>query len=94
MSFFMALGSFGPPTSPCSGGYHLERGGMLLHDAVGINCKKGATAENQGADVMYMGYVVYVDDRVCVIWFDMTTPPWWREKVKVYYLFYFIKIIE
>ena len=28
---------------PCSGGYHLERSG--------INCKKGATTENQGADV-------------------------------------------
>ena len=29
---------------PCSGGYHLERGGMplqRLHDAVGINCEKG-----------------------------------------------------
>ena len=33
---------------PCSGGYHLERGGMPLHDAVGINCEKGATTENQG----------------------------------------------
>ena len=22
---------------PCSGGYHPERGGMPLHDAVGIN---------------------------------------------------------
>ena len=40
---------------PCSGGYHLERGGMPFHDAVGINCKKGATTENQGADVKYMG---------------------------------------
>ena len=40
---------------PCSGGYHLERGGMPLHDAVGINCEKGATAEYQGADVKYMG---------------------------------------
>ena len=39
---------------PCSGGYHLERGGMPLHDAVGINCKNGATTENQGADVKYM----------------------------------------
>ena len=39
---------------PCSGGYHLERGGMLLHDAVGINCKKGATIENQSADVKFM----------------------------------------
>ena len=27
---------------PCSGGYHMERGGMPLHDVVGINCKKGA----------------------------------------------------
>ena len=26
---------------PCSGGYHMERGGMQLHKAVGINCKKG-----------------------------------------------------
>ena len=34
---------------PCSGGYHMERGGMPLHDAVGINCKKGATTENQGS---------------------------------------------
>ena len=40
---------------PCSGGYHLERGGMPLHYAVGINCKKGATTENQSADVNYMG---------------------------------------
>ena len=35
----------------CSGGYHMERGGMPLHDAVGINCKKGATTENQGPGV-------------------------------------------
>ena len=33
---------------PCSGVYHMERGGMKLHDAVGINCKKGETTENQG----------------------------------------------
>ena len=32
----------------CSGGYHMERGGTPLHDAVGMNCKKGATTENQG----------------------------------------------
>ena len=36
---------------PCSGGYHLEKGGMLLHDVVGINCKKGATTENESAGV-------------------------------------------
>ena len=38
-----------------SGGYHMERGGMPLHDAVGINCKKGGTTENQGSGVKYMG---------------------------------------
>ena len=40
---------------PCSCGYHLERGGMPLHDAFGINYKNGATTENQGTDVKYMG---------------------------------------
>ena len=40
---------------PCSGGYHLERGGMPLHDAVGIKCEKGATTENKGSGVKYMG---------------------------------------
>ena len=48
---------------PCSGGYHLERGGMPLHDVVGLNSKKGTTTENKGADVKYMG----VDDCVCVL---------------------------
>ena len=38
-------------TLPCSGGYHLERGGMSLEDAVGVNSKKLTTTENQGADV-------------------------------------------
>ena len=40
---------------PCSGGYHMERGGMPLHNVVGINCKKDATTENQGSAVKYMG---------------------------------------
>ena len=35
--------------------YHMERGGMPLHDAVRINCKKGATTENQGSGVKYKG---------------------------------------
>ena len=52
--FCLALCSFGPPI-PCSGGFHLERGGIQLHDAVGINCKNGAITENQGAGVKYMG---------------------------------------
>ena len=38
----------------------LERGGIPLHDAVGINCKKGATTEHQGACVKYMGLGMYV----------------------------------
>ena len=33
----------------------MERVGMPLHDVVGINCKKGATIENQGSGVKYMG---------------------------------------
>ena len=40
---------------PCSGGNYLETGSMALHDAVEINCKKGATTENQGAGFKYMG---------------------------------------
>ena len=36
-------------------GYHLEKGGMTLQDAVGVNCEKGETTENQGAGVKYMG---------------------------------------
>ena len=40
---------------PCSGSYHMERGGMPLQDAVGINRKNGSTTENQGSGVKYMG---------------------------------------
>ena len=49
---------------PCSGGYHLDRGGMPLLDAVGINCKLGPTTENRGAGVKYMGLRVYF---VCLL---------------------------
>ena len=45
---------------PCFGGYHLERGGMPLHDTVGINCTKGSTTENRGAGVKYMSKGVNV----------------------------------
>ena len=55
---FTRIFLFGPvfprKALPCAGGQHQERGGMTLHDAVEINCKKGATTENQGADVKYM----------------------------------------
>ena len=40
---------------PCSGGSHMERGGMPLHDAVGINCKKGVATENRDSGVKCMG---------------------------------------
>ena len=43
---------------------------MPLHDAVGINCKKGETTENQGSAVKYMGKGVYLDN--CVYVFYMT----------------------
>ena len=59
---------------PCSGDYHMERGGMWLHDAVGTNCMKGATTENQGSGVKYMGEVVYLDDCVCLL-SDLTRLP-------------------
>ena len=58
MSFtrpFLLVPVFVRTALPCSGGYHMERGRMLLHDAVGINCKNGATTENQGSGVKYMG---------------------------------------
>ena len=42
-------------------------GGMPLHDAVGINCKKAAITENQGSGVKYMGYGVYLVDCVFVL---------------------------
>ena len=36
-------------------------------NAVVINREKSATTENQGADVKYVGYGVYVDDCVCYL---------------------------
>ena len=48
MSFtqqFLLLTVFFRTALPCSGGYHLDRGEMPLHAAVGINSEKGATTE-------------------------------------------------
>ena len=45
---------------PCSAGYHMERGGMPLHDAIWINCKQGATTENQGSGGILMAVCVCV----------------------------------
>ena len=52
--FFLGLVFFRTALQ-CSGGYQLDMGGMPLHDAVGINYKKGAPTENQGTGVKYMG---------------------------------------
>ena len=47
-----ALPVFFPTALPLSSralmDYHLERGGIPLHDAVWVNCKEAATTENQG----------------------------------------------
>ena len=40
---------------------------MPLHDAIGLNCRNGATTENHGSYVQYMGREVHVDDCECVI---------------------------
>ena len=53
---------------PCSGGYHMERGGIPLHDAVGMNCKKGPTSENQGqVPSIWAKGCILVTVCVCVI---------------------------
>ena len=50
---------------PRSGGYHLERAGMPLHDAVRISCEKGTTTENQdsGVKLLAKGCILMI---VCV----------------------------
>ena len=63
---------FFPTALPCSGGYHLERGGIPLHDAVGINCKKGATTEYHGADVKYIWAMVCMFDYCVCVLSDLT----------------------
>ena len=52
--FCFSLAVFFLTALPCSGGYHLQKGGMPLNDAVGINCEKGATTEYPDEGVKYM----------------------------------------
>ena len=70
-NFCLELSSFGPPS--CALVVITWRWG----DAVGINCKKGTTTENQGSGVKYLLRGV-TDDCVCVFRLIVTTPPWWR----------------
>ena len=68
MSFCLAGPVFFRTTVPCSGGYHLERGRMPLHDAVGINCKNGATILKIKALVSSIwAKECMFDDCMCVI---------------------------
>ena len=63
---FLLINVFFRTPLPCSDGYHLERGGMPLHDAVGINCKKGETTEKSWFRCQVYVLRVYLDDCVCV----------------------------
>ena len=53
---------------------HLERGGMPLHDGVGINCKKGARTEVKAQEPSIWAKVCMVGDCACIIGIDITTP--------------------
>ena len=52
---------------PCSGGCHVEGGGMPLHGAVGMDCDGGAITEHRDSAVKCVGWGVYLDDCVCVL---------------------------
>ena len=67
----------------------MERGGIPLHDVVGISCKKGATTKinAQLSSIWANGCILLT---VCVFYLTyMTTPPWCGEKVMVYYYYYY-----
>ena len=68
MSFtllFLLRSVFFRTALPFSGGYHMEIGDMPLHDVVRINCKKGATTENQWSAVWAKGCIIMT---VCVFY--------------------------
>ena len=47
--------------------YNLERGGMPLYDAVGINCGKGATTKKSRLMCLVYGLRCMLDYGACVI---------------------------
>ena len=65
MAIFDKPCSFRPPS--CDLVVITWRGEGCHYIMNGINYKMGATNENQGVDVKYMGEGMYVDDCVCVI---------------------------
>ena len=90
LPFCFAQCSFGPPSRVLV--VITWRGvGCRYTMRVEINCIKGELLKIKAQASIWTIYGVgkymeYFDDRVCVIWLNMTTPPWWREKVMVYYL--------
>ena len=48
----------------CSSGYHLEKGGMPLHDAVGVNFKRGTTKSRRRSQVYGLRGVCWMSVRV------------------------------
>ena len=66
---------------------------MPSHDAVGINCKKGATTEikAQLSSIWAKGCILMT---VCVFYLTSHDyPPWCREKVMVYYYYYYYNFL-
>ena len=52
--FCLTLHSIGLPSCALVD-FHLERDGMLLHDAIGVNYQKAATTENKEAGAGFIG---------------------------------------
>ena len=52
---------------PCSGGYHMERGGMPLHDAVGVTLKRAQLLKIKAQVSSIWAKGCYLDDCVCFI---------------------------
>ena len=52
---------------PCSGGYHKEKGGMPLHDAVGETVIRAQLLKIKAHVSSILAKGVYLDDCVCVL---------------------------
>ena len=73
---------------PCSGGCHLEKGGMpfLIRLRLTVKRMQLLKIEEQISSIWANWCMLMI---VCVIWLDKTTPPWWRGKVMLYYYYYY-----
>ena len=84
--FYLALCSFGQPSRA-----------LVVITWRGVECRymmrlgltvKRAQLLKINAQVSSIGVEGCMLDCTCVIWLDMTTALWWREKVTVYYYYY------